>query len=145
MGLGHEARSVVTTGRVLWGGMDLTREAGRPDFTPREVALLRRISVHLGAGLKTAALRSYAAPEENGADIPGVLTIDDRGQVVQHTCAAEHWLRELGDLRSDWWEGAGLPAAVRMVAGALKRALNPETGKDLISVPRLRVRARSGR
>jgi DNA-binding CsgD family transcriptional regulator len=145
MGLGHEARAVFTADEALWGSMDLTREVGRPDFKPREVALLRRVSIHLGPGLKAAALRSQSSPEENRADIPGVLTIDKRGQVVQHTWAAEHWLRELGDLRPGWREGAGLPAAVRMVAGVLKRALKPETDKDLNSAPRLRVRGRSGR
>jgi len=64
---------------------------------------------------------------------------------VQHTSAAERWLQETEDLEPGWRESAGLPTAVRMVARALKRALNPETANDLNSVPRLSVRARSGR
>jgi PIN domain nuclease of toxin-antitoxin system len=53
-------------------------------------------------------------------------------------------LRELGDLRPGWREGADLPTAVRMVAGALKRALRPQTDGDRNGVvPSLRVRARS--
>ena len=145
MGFGHEARGVFTAGGALWGSMDLTREAGRPDFEPRETTLLHRLAPHLGAGLKAAALRSQAPTEPGGADIPGVLTLDRQGRVTQHTWAAKRWLRELEDLGPGWREGAGLPTAVRMVAGALKRALKPETDKDLNSVPRLRVRARSGR
>jgi len=42
-------------------------------------------------------------------------------------------------------EGEGLPLAVWTVVGALRRALKPETERDLASVPRACVRARSGR
>ena len=48
----------------------------------------------------------------------------------QHTPTPERLLRELGDLRPGWREGACLPTAVRMLAGALKRALRPETDGD---------------
>ncbi len=147
LGLAHEARGVFTAGGVPWGSMDLTREKGRPDFEPREIALLRRLAPHLGEGLKAAALRSRGAPVERDdvADVPGVLNLDHRGRVTQHTRAAEHWLRELEDLGPRWREGIGLPAAVRMVSATLRRALKPETDRDLNGAPRLRVRARSGR
>jgi len=145
LGLAHEMSGVFTAGGLMWGSVDLIREKGRPDYEPREVTLLKRIAPHLGVGLKAAALRSQAPVEGNGADVPGVLTLDHRGCVVQHTAPAERWLRELEDLEPGWQEGAGLPTAVRMVARALKRALSPETDKDLNSAPCLRVRARSGR
>lgn len=44
LGLMYEARSVCTMGGELWGAIDLARERGRPDFSAREVMLLRRIA-----------------------------------------------------------------------------------------------------
>jgi DNA-binding CsgD family transcriptional regulator len=123
--------------------MDVKR-CGRPDFSPREVALMRRIAPHVGAGLKAAALRSQASPEDNGDGAPGVLVLDWRGWVLHYTGAAERWLRDLGDLGPGWREGDGLPAAVWSAVGALRRALKPQAEPDRASVPRVSVRARSG-
>lgn len=125
--LAHEMRVVFTDGGSLWGSVDLTREVGRSDFEPREVGFLKRLAPHLGVGLKTATLRSRASAieEAEGVEIPGVLTLDHAGRVVQHTAAAERWLRDLGGFEPGWREGTGLPAAVRMVSGALRRALDP--------------------
>jgi hypothetical protein len=97
---------------LLWGSLDLIRGSGSPDFKPREANLLRRIAPHLGNGLKMAALRTQAPVEEGGTDVPGVLTIDPRGRVVQHTPAAERWLRDLEDLGPRWREWGGLPRAL---------------------------------
>jgi DNA-binding CsgD family transcriptional regulator len=145
LGLAHELRAVFATGGRMWGAMDLIREKGRPDFEPRHVALLRRLASPVGAGLRAAALRAQTAAKPDGADSPGVLTLDRSGRVVQHTPAAERWLRDLDDLEPGWREWTGLPPAVRMVSGALKRAPSPGPDGDLNSVPRLRVRGRSGR
>lgn len=145
LGLAHEMRGVFTSGGYLWGSMDLIRGAGSPDFAPREANLLRRIAPHLGNGLKVAALRTRAPAEGSGTDVPGVLTLDYRGRVVQHTSAAERWLRDLEDLGPGWREWDGLPRALRTVVLSLWRALNPEHDRDRESVPRLRARARSGR
>ncbi len=64
---------------------------------------------------------------------------------MQHNAAAERRLRELGDAGARWREGKGLPAPIWTVLGALKRALRPETDRDLNGSPYLRVRGRSGR
>ncbi len=113
---------------------------------PREVAFIRRISPHVGAGLKAAVLRSRAAfTEDEGDGAPGVLVLDQRGRVSYHTAAAERWLRDLGDLGPGWREGDGLPMAMWSAVGALRRALRPETEQDRTGVPRVCVCARSGR
>jgi DNA-binding CsgD family transcriptional regulator len=125
--------------------MDLIRESGSPDFKPREASLLRRIAPHLGNGLKMAALRVQIPVEEGATDVPGVLTLDYRGRVVQHTPEAERWLRDLEHLRPGWRERGDLPRAVLMVVLSLRRALSPERARDEASVPTLRARARSGR
>jgi DNA-binding CsgD family transcriptional regulator len=145
LGLAYEMRGAFTSGGYLWGSMDLIRESGSPDFKRREASLLRRIAPHLGNGLKMAALRVQTPVEEGATDVPGVLTLDYRGRVVQHTPAAERWLRDLEDLRPGWRERGDLPRAVLMVVLSLRRALSPERARDEASVPTLRARARSGR
>src|SRR5215217_1953426 len=78
-------------------------------------------------------------------ELRGVLVLDRAGRVVQHTGAAERRLEELGDLGPGWREGDGLPSAILSMTGALRRALGPEADREGRSVPRLLVRARSGR
>ena len=145
LGLAYEMRGAFTSGGYLWGSMDLVRESGSPDFKPREANLLRRVAPHLGNGLKMAALRVQASVEKGGTQVPGVLTLDYRGDVVQHTPAAERWLRDLEDLGPGWREWDNLPRAVRTIVLSLRRALSPERDRDGESVPSLRARARSGR
>lgn len=143
LGLAHEMRSVFTANGRMWGSMDLIRERGRPGFGPREAALLKRLAPHLGIGLRRAASCARVTGVPLGIDGPGVLTLDRQGRVSQHTPAAEYWLRQLEDLRSDWREWDGLPPVVRMVATALTRTLAPQNDHDLDATPRLRARTRS--
>lgn len=144
MGFAHEVSSVFADGGRLWGSMDLIRRADAPAFAPREVRLLKRVAPHVGAGLKAAALRLRATTAHFGPDVPGVLTLDREGRVLSHTPAARRWLEDLQDLRPAWREN-DTPVPVRMVAGALRRALSPERDRDLDLVPRVRMRGRSGR
>jgi DNA-binding CsgD family transcriptional regulator len=145
LGLGYETLAICAVGRQQWGGINFIRERGRPDFDTREVALLRRLAPHIGAGLQAAALRALATTTPEGDSIPGVLVLDDRGRVTSHTQAAERYLRELDDLGSDWRDGRGLPSPVWIAVGALRRTLAPETERDLHSAPRLCVQTRAGR
>ena len=145
IGLGYELLSVCSVGKEQWGGIDLMREKGRPDFDAREVALLHRIIPHLEAGLKAAVLAKQASAQPEGESVPGVLVLDDQGRVVQHTESAERWLRDLADLGAGWQEGEGLPAPVWMVVGALRKVLKPENDRDLNGVPSVRVQTCSGR
>ena len=145
LGLRYELLGVCTVGQEQWGGITLIRERGRPDFDAREVALLHRIIPHLSTGLKAAVLCKQASAEPEGEGVPGVLVLDDRGRVVQHTESAERWLRDLADLGDGWLEGEGLPAPVWSVVGALRKALRPETDRDTNGVPSVRVPTRSGR
>ncbi len=52
MGLGFETLAICAVGRQQWGGINFIRERGRPDFDTREVALLRRLAPHIGAGFR---------------------------------------------------------------------------------------------
>jgi DNA-binding CsgD family transcriptional regulator len=146
LGLGYEMGGACMAGRELWGAIALIREKGDPDFGAQELGLLRRVVPHLGAGLRAAALLSQAPlAEPNGDDGPGVLVLDHRWRVIEHTPAARRYLEDLGDLGPDWQEGGSLPVAVWMVMGALQRALRPRTDRDRVRVPCLSVKARSGR
>jgi DNA-binding CsgD family transcriptional regulator len=143
LGFAHELGSVFADGSA-WGGMDLIRGADLPDFTTREVALVRRLAPHVGAGLKAAALRSRAVARRDDPGVPGVLNLDQEGSIVSLTPAAERWLGDLEDLHPAW-RGGHTPIPVRMVAGALRRSLDPASYKDHDLLPRVRVRGRSGR
>ena len=148
MGFGHEVRGVFASDGELWGSISALREPASPDFDAREVAFFRRVAPHLAAGLRAAALRSEAVTEGSDAYdalVPGVLVLDRRGRVSQHTRAAERWLSELGNLRPGWQETRALPSAVWSVVGALQQALGPGTDRDRNGVPRLLIRGRSGR
>jgi DNA-binding CsgD family transcriptional regulator len=103
------------------------------------------LSPHLGAGFRAAGLSERAQQAGQRDDAPGVLTLDRRGQVVQHTPKAEQWLRELVDLNPHWIEGYGLPDAIWLLVGALRQALRPRTDDHFECVPRICVRARTGR
>ncbi len=144
LGFAHELGGIFADGSA-WGGMDLIRGADVPDFTDREVALVRRVAPHVGAGLKAAALRSGAdAGRDDPETVPGVINLGPDGTVISHTPAAERWLRDLEDLHPAW-RGGPTPIPVRMVAGALGRSLDPASDGDTGLVPRVRVRGRSGR
>jgi DNA-binding CsgD family transcriptional regulator len=143
-GLGYELLGVCSVGQEQRGGICLIREKGRPDFDAREVTLLRRIIPHLSGGLKAAVLAKQASAQPEDESVPGVLVLDDRGRVVQHTEAAERWLRDLADLGDGWLEGEGLPAAVWMILGTLRKALKRQTDGELSGVPSIRVQTRSG-
>jgi DNA-binding CsgD family transcriptional regulator len=145
LGLHYELRGACTLGKERWGGLDLTRERGRSDFDDGEVALLRRLAPHLGAALRTAALLSQASLEAQEDGVPGVLVLDHRRWSVSHyNATAERLLAELDTLSPRWQEG-DLPVALTSVAGVVQRAVKPETERDQGAVPRLCVKARSGR
>jgi DNA-binding CsgD family transcriptional regulator len=146
-GFGYEAAAAFADGS-LWGGIMLIREAGDPDFSSSEVALMKRIVPHVGAGLKAAALRSRATDrttDQETKDAPGVLTLDRSRRIVSYTPSAEHWLRDLEALHPAWRESHSLPVAVRMVDSALRCSLEHASDRKLNLIPKIRVRGRSGR
>jgi DNA-binding CsgD family transcriptional regulator len=143
-GFHFDMRAVFASGQEHWGGVSIFRERGRHDFSDHEAALLARLSPHLAAGLRAAALLAEALPGSN-IDGPGVLVLDRRGRVIQYTPSAERWLREMGDVRPDWQGGPDVPAVIWLVVGALRHALKPTTDRELISTPRITTQTRTGR
>lgn len=147
-GFGYEMRAVFTADG-LWGSMCLVRDRGDPDFSPREVDLVRRMAPHLGAGLRAATLRQQAAREPAPGVTAGVLILDEKWRVVRHTPAAERLLHELDDLRMPgagrWRDGEGLPTAVWSVVMSLRLALREESEDDSSSIPHVYAFGNAGR
>ena len=73
-----------------------------------------------------------------------MLTLDRKGGVLSYTPAAERLLSEIENL-SPAWRRNGVPIPVRMVTDALELALSPGSDRDLNLVPKMNLRARSGR
>ncbi len=109
------------------------------------MAFLRKVAPHLGAGLRAAALRAQASLDSEVEGVPGVLVLDHRGLVIQYTQAAKRLLKELEDLGPGWQEGEDLPLAIWMMASAVRKALMAQSDRDQVMVPRLCIKARSGR
>lgn len=153
-GFRYELRAVFTDGSSPWGSMCLVRERGDPDFSPREVALIRRLTPHLGSALRAATLRTRAEAEPYGTpdatppgapdDALGVLVLDHRYHLVSHTAAAERRLHELDGLglpgAEGWREGEGFPTVVWSAVMALKESL-----KGGEAIPQVCAYAGSGR
>jgi DNA-binding CsgD family transcriptional regulator len=132
--------------RGLWGELHLTREHGSPDFSDQDLDLLRQVVPHVAAGLKFAALRARAdlVTEHDAAEAPGVLILDRAGRVVSSTANVSGFLRDLGARDGAAGNERDLPVAVQVVLAALERAIDRAGAPDG-RVPRLRVRAASGR
>jgi DNA-binding CsgD family transcriptional regulator len=139
-GIGWELRTSFVTDSTCWGTMGIYRDRDEPDFSDEEAAFLAGISSTLAEGFRRSMLISSVVAEES-PDGPGLLLLDDEGNVTSITGTAERWLEELVDL-GDLMEGR-LPLAVTAVAD---RAKAIDGGVDS-PAPQARVRAytRSGR
>jgi DNA-binding CsgD family transcriptional regulator len=140
LGLGDELRAVLRTGGACWGLMCLHREAGRP-FSPADEQLVKRLAPHLAEGIRVGLLMPGAI-ESAATDAPGLVVLDQAGELVTATAAAQAWFAELGH---DTQAGRPVPAEVSTAAGLLRRAAGLDRSDPGTAVPRLRVRTRAGR
>jgi DNA-binding CsgD family transcriptional regulator len=124
----------------VWGAVGLYREPGARPFTAPELGFVRRVSVDLARGARRSLLYGHATDPDEDADpmVPGLVVLDQQGQVVSMTSGTERWLEQL---RLDGEDPARPPTSVRAVAA---RALRPE-GRTADGDPATaRVRAASG-
>ena len=134
LGLGDELRAALRVHGVCWGFMCLHREAGRP-FSPEEARFVQRVGPHLAEAIRVG-LVTAAADTCEGGDAPGVLLLDDEGELVAATENGTRWLDEIGQAVDG---GRPLPPEVHAVVALLAH----ETPQA--AVPRMRVRTRAGR
>lgn len=144
LGVSGHLAVIFMAGDEMWGGLSLLRDGSAASFSEREISLLCRLAPHIGAGLKSSMLRETATARQPTEGAPGVLVIDRRGLVVEHTPAIEQWLSELAVLEPGWRDQGNLPDAVCLLMAALRRSLSAETEADRTAQPTLRVRGRSG-
>jgi DNA-binding CsgD family transcriptional regulator len=136
LGLGDELRAVLRTGNTCWGLMCLHRESGHL-FSEKEVAFIQRLSPHLAEGLRTGLLMPAASRAR--PDAPGLVVLDEGGELVAVTAAAQAWFAELSRHSTG---GPSVPAEVRTAAALLGPVGDQPDGAS--PVPRLRVRTSTG-
>lgn len=139
-GLRHELRAAAVADGRMWGHLALYRTDRRSGFSPAEADFLARVVPSLAHGLRAGLVAEVAhrvaTAERPTADGPAVLVVDPSDGVAQITASAEARIGELGG--SAW---GALPAPVGVIVAAARRV-----GRGAASgVPRLRVRAPSGR
>lgn len=115
-GFGDELRTVFRAGSVVWGQACLTRTAADPWFTPREVDLVARLSPHVAHGIRAGLLlREVGAPGRDRSS-PGLVILDDAGEIQSATPEA---LASLGPLDDNRLDGAVVVHEVAAQARAL--------------------------
>ncbi len=139
-GLRHELRAAAVVDGRMWGHLALYRTDRPSGFSPAEADFLARVVPSLAHGLRAGVVAEVAGraatPAGDAPDGPAVLVVDPSDGVAQVTASAEARIDELGG--SAW---GVLPAPVGAIVAAARRA-----GRgDEVGVPRLRVRAPSGR
>ena len=139
-GLRHELRAAAVADGRMWGHLALYRTDRPSGFSPAEADFLARVVPSLAHGLRAGLVAEVAhavvTAASSAADGPAVLVIDESDGVAQVTTSAEARVAELGG--SAW---GALPAPVGAIVAAARRAARGQGS----GVPRLRVRAPSGR
>ena len=135
LGLQDELRAVLRTRDACWGYICLHREAAQASFSRDEARFVQRLAPHLAEGLRTGLLRQ-ACDLEDAADGPGLVILGPDDAVAGMNDAAGRWLEELGG-RAD---GSDLPIEISALATRLRHM-----DASAAAMPRLRVRARTGR
>jgi len=135
LGLQDELRTVLRVRDACWGYICLHREVAQATFSRDEARFVQRLAPHLAEGLRTGLLRQ-ACHLEDTADSPGLVILGADGAVAGMNDAAGRWLEDLGG-RAD---GSDLPIEISAVATRLRHL-----DASAPAMPRLRVRARTGR
>lgn len=113
-----------------WGLVGLYRETGRPEFSDRDIDLVRRVAPGLAAGARHALLLGQAR-EPDLPQAPGLVILDERLAVESASRTSPRWLADLGGTIET------PPASVLVLAGHVL------SGNDRPA--ETRVRAHSGR
>ena len=125
---------------MFWGCARFYRTGRWPPFDATEVAFVASLAEALAEGFRMALLAPGLSAEEV-AQGPGVLVLDDRGQLESITPGAERWLQEITDVVP--CEGGALPLPVYGVAARALAVADDSEGSTTLA--RCRVRTRLGR
>ena len=143
-GFHFELRVAFVADGNCWGGVTLLRNPDSPSFTNAEAQLLTHLSSHLAEGLQMAlSVENLNIVRDDYG--PGLIVLDESGEMNAITPAAQAWLAELvepGCRVPDGW----LPAPVHEVAmraRAIARSISDGGASEQIQA-HLRVRTYSG-
>jgi DNA-binding CsgD family transcriptional regulator len=124
---------------MFWGCARFYRTGRWPPFDAAEVTFVASLAEALAEGFRMALLAPGLSTDEV-VQGPGVLVLDDRGQLESITPGAERWLQEITDVVP--CDSGALPLPVYGVAA---RALAVADDSAEAPLARCRVRTRLGR
>jgi hypothetical protein len=122
---------------MFWGCARLYRTGRWPPFDATEVAFVASLAEALAEGFRMALLAPGLNAEE-AVQGPGVLVLDDRGQLESITPGAERWLQEITDVVPS--DGRALPLPVYGVAARALAVTGDIEGSTVLARCRLRTR-----
>ena len=139
-GFRSELRTTFTLGELTWGIAQFDRLGDSPRFSEDEKAWLERITPIVAMGLRRAVV---SAPPISSADRgPGLMLLDDAGNVVSVTPEAAAWLDEVdATLVYPTDLGVALPFEAHAYAAKARAAARDGA---FHSLPRGRLRTRTG-
>ena len=136
--IGDELRVSLVVDGTYWAAAGFLRDAGSPWFTQEEVGFLASLSPVIAEGFRRALLVSTVP--ENASGVPGVVVLDEAGNVESISSSAEQWLEELLEIPPP-----PNPHEARIVQSVAARArANVSAGESGLA-SRARVQTRSGR
>lgn len=133
--LDHEMRASGLVDGHAWSAIALYRSGGAHGFDPAEAELLARVSTTLAVGVRAGLVAAASAAPTAPVGGPAVLVVDDDNTVSRLSPAAEARVAELG---GTGWDALPTPVA------AITAAARALADGRFDTVPRLRVRTRSG-
>jgi DNA-binding CsgD family transcriptional regulator len=133
--LDHEMRASGLVDGHAWAAIALYRSGTTSGFGPAEAEFLARVATSLAVGVRAGLVTAAAAGPEARVAGPAVLVVDGDNTVSRLSPAAEARVAELGG--SGW---GALPTPVAAITAAARALADGRFD----SVPRLRVRTRSG-
>ena len=136
-----ELRGSFVVDGTYWGAASLIREQGRPRFNGDEVRLLASLSSPIAEGFRRAILISSVLVADDSDEAPGLVILDEQGNIESISPAAQRWLDEIVEVPA-----TGRPQqshVLQVVAARARRAGERADGTQLPA--ETRARTHSGR
>ncbi|MDQ4068886.1 MAG: LuxR C-terminal-related transcriptional regulator [Actinomycetota bacterium] len=138
-GIDQELVAALRVDSQCWAAIALYREPGRTPFDASDLRFVAALAPYLATGARRGLLVAEAN-EAQGPDSPGLVVVDERGELESVTPGTQRWLAELPDGDLDLGR---LPSSVLAVAArARSKAIGQEAPGDLVFS---RVLSRTGR
>lgn len=132
-GIPHELRAAfVMRGRV-WGAVHIARRESSGAFARRDAEVLAQVAPVIAEGIR-GSLRFDAARRVEGIEAPGLIVLDESGEVELVTPPALPLLAALGCEERDARNGE-LPSSVVALAAFVRGQATAAAGGNVVTVP----------